>query len=379
MDNLGENNVISNENSIGNYVLVKSKKKKNKRRTNVPLFDLDEFLCRQKLPLPKKKHKIDEKNFKIPDFDGYNEFVEVNYYIPQLKAICKHYSLKQNGNKNELMTRVYNFLYYSKSASIIQRNLRKFLLKTYKKIKGEGLFKRSLCINDNDFFTLDPVNEIPVNQFISIKEDGKNYGFDICSLYNLFQKNKLKFKEVKIHNPYTRQEIPKRVFLCMKRIKRIANVLGLPVELKIEEENTYGDKEFQFSQRVFKVFQLMDALGNYTDINWFTSLDFNSNVKFFREIQDIWNYRSQLTIDKKREICPPFGNPFYNLNIDVNNVHLLSLEKIKKVNIHLMEELVYTSNNEQSKALGVWIVLTGLTLVSNAAAIALPWLYESVS
>jgi hypothetical protein len=378
MDILGENNEI-NENNTNNYVVIKTRKKKNKRRLSINNFDLDELLSREKLPISKKRYKVDEKTFKIPNYDEYDKFIEVNYYIPQLKVICKHFSLKQNGNKNELMTRIYNFLYYSKFAIVIQRNMRHSLLKKYKKLKGEALFTRNKCVNDSDFYSLDPVEEIPINQFISICEEGKHYGFDICSLYNLFHKNKLKFKDVKINNPYTRQEFPKRIFLNIKRIKRIGKLLNLPVELKIEEESNYEDKEFQFSQRVFKVFQLMDTLGNYTDINWFTSLDFNSNVKFFREIQDIWNYRSQLSNEKKREICPPFGNPFYNLNIDVNNVHLLSLEKIKKVNCHLMEELIYTSNNEQSKSLGVWIVLTGLTLVNNAAAIALPWLFESVS
>ena len=374
---------------FSNKIYRKKNKKNNNKKNKKNEIDLDDIVwLREKIPTIKKRYKIDENDFTIPNYKDYKKILEYNYYIPQLKSICKYYNLKQTGNKNELTMRIYNYLYYGNYAIKIQRQVIKYLFKKYKKIKGDGLFNRKICVNDVDFYTLDPLNEISNIQFISIIENKKHYGFDICSLYRLFNKdNKIKsvieynlnpFKS--ILNPFTRAEIPSKYFLKIKKIIRLSKIFNLPLKLEITDEiNIPTNKEFIFEQRVFNIFQTMDSLGNYTDTKWFLNLDFNKNVKFFREMQDIWSYRSQLTNEKKREICPPLGNPFYNLNVDVNNVHLLNFEKIRKINCQLMEELINKSTNEQNKSLGVWIVLTGLTLVSNDAAIALPWLYESVN
>ena len=56
---------------------------------------------------------------------------------------------------------------------------------------------RNLCINDTEILTLDSVKDIDYNQFYSYVDDNNFiYGFDIKSLYNLIQNNKLE-------NPYT--------------------------------------------------------------------------------------------------------------------------------------------------------------------------------
>lgn len=64
--------------------------------------------------------------------------------------------------------------------------------------------KRSLCVNDTDFFTLEPLTEIDKHQFISFKDkDNFIYGFDICSLYKL-----LTDSNGPVTNPYNRNKIP---------------------------------------------------------------------------------------------------------------------------------------------------------------------------
>jgi hypothetical protein len=97
-----------------------------------------------------------------------------------------------------------------------------------------------------------------------------------------------------------------------------------------------------------------------------------------RELTDIWNYRAQLSIEVKREICPPNADPFRNLSmtyihteVDINNV--------KKVILEVLEILVNNGIDTNSRSLGAYYVLAALTLVNEEAALALPWLFQSVS
>ena len=69
------------------------------------------------------------------------------------------------------------------------------------KLKGEGVMKRSECINDEDFYSFEKINKIPFNQFFSFKDehDGKIYAFDIISFnFNEFTKEVLtRIQEIK--------------------------------------------------------------------------------------------------------------------------------------------------------------------------------------
>ena len=79
----------------------------------------------------------------------------------------------------------------------------------------------------------------------------------------------------------------------------------------------------------------------------------------------------------KRQICPPNGNPFHGINI-----HALiqkNSETLQRNILYIMENLLSKGINKDSKALGAFYILAALTLVSSSAAVALPWLYQSVA
>ena len=131
--------------------------------------------------------------------------------------------------------------------------------------------------------------------------------------------------------------------------------------------------------KILSLFQYIDTLGNYTNINWFTSLSKQELIVFFRELFDIWNYRANLSQEIKREIVPPIGNPFFNnLNININNVSNFTYINIKKYLISVIEIFITKGINDESKKMGCYYVLSALTLVNSNAAEALPWLYEAV-
>jgi hypothetical protein len=86
---------------------------------------------------------------------------------------------------------------------------------------------------------------------------------------------------------------------------------------------------------------------------------------------------------KKVEICPPHGNPFlgtpYYVNIASNVVlNNISIETLVKYNVQIIENLVKSAIDIDNKMLGTFYVLSALTLVSESARDAMPWLYDAV-
>jgi hypothetical protein len=126
------------------------------------------------------------------------------------------------------------------------------------------------------------------------------------------------------------------------------------------------------------LFQNIDALGNYSNPQWFLSLNRNELLKFIRELCDIWNYRSQITNETKRNICPTHGDPFRNLSMPYIHTEV-NMINVKKVVLEVLEKLVNNGIDNGNKFLGASYVLGALTLVNQDAASSLPWLFQSMS
>jgi hypothetical protein len=93
---------------------------------------------------------------------------------------------------------------------------------------------------------------------------------------------------------------------------------------------------------------------------------------------DIWNYRAQIPIETKRNICPPYGDPFRHLNIQYINTEV-NLWNVKKTLLDVIEKIINSGVDKDSRTLGAYYVLGALTLVSTEAATSLPWLFQSVN
>ena len=330
-------------------------------------------LLNYQIPNKKAKIKLTDKEFSVPNLTEYNNILEINYNLHQLKNICKHYNLKLAGNKDILKKRCYNFSYFSNFAIIIQKFIRKFFVKKYILLHGPGLYNRSKCVNDTDFGTLDYIIDIPFAQFFSFKDNTEFiYAFDIQSIYNLYIKNK---NNSQIENPYTKQNISKTVLTDVIKFIKYSNLLKININITYEKLTDLSESK-QLELKILNLFQTMDSLGNYTNMSWFNSLNKHDLIKFLRELFDIWNYRANLTQEIKREICPPFGNPFRNIHI--NYIHNYNCYNVKKLVINIMDQFINKGINTDSKALGSIYILSALTLVSSSAAEAMPWLYESV-
>jgi len=350
--------------------------KKNKP-TN---FSVDEYMnsistkSEKMIPVVKKTIKISDDNIIIPTMKNYNDITNYNYNVSQLKIIAKNYKLKISGNKNELVSRVFTFLYLSSYIIKIQKVFRGHIVKRYIRLHGPAATKRNLCTNSTDFVSMEPLEEIKFNQFLSYKdEDGFIYGFDITSLFNLFSKN----GNIN-NNPYNRNKIPDTILKNIKTLLRLSKILKITIVLDLEDETPSISEEKVVELRALSLFQNIDSLGNYSNCNWFLSLNRNQIIRFVRELADIWSYRAQLSVETKRAICPPNGDPFRNLNMSVIHISQ-NFNIVKKVVLEVLEKLVNTGIDKDSKSLGAYYVLGSLTLVNQDAATALPWLFQSLN
>lgn len=318
-----------------------------------------------------KRKKVSEDDFTIPSMEGYTNIIINNYTMKQLKIICKHYKQKVSGNKDELQNRLFTYLIRSSDVKIIQRKWRSHIIKKYNIIRGPARYKRSLCINDTDFCSMENLNNISYKQFISYKDvDNKIYGFELSSLFTLLSKG-----DLNTTNPYNRKVFPRTIRKNINTIVRLSQIIGDKIIIEIEEPEEISPQK-QIEQNTIEIFHEMDLLGNYTNPVWFSSLGRASLIRFIRELADIWSYRAQLSEYTKREICPPHGNPFGDILVSLLNY---TTDILKNKSLAIIKQMVKHGVNNASQCLGTNYVLCAFTLVNENAREALPWLYQSVA
>jgi hypothetical protein len=341
------------------------------------------FKYEKNIRMNKKLNKLSDENeiIHIVTIHDYNKLTENNYNLQQLKIMAKFYKLKLSGNKKELITRLYLFLFFSYYVVKIQKIFRGRLQRKFDSYFGPALKKREICTNDTDFVTMDDLKDIQYGQFYSFKDnDARVYGFDIASIYNLIYKNTDSINISKIGgiNPYNRNKIPSFVMIDLKMIVRTSKILKININLDFDTNLGNVSNTKTVEMRTLTLFQNIDSLGNYSSPEWFLTLNRNQLIKFLRELSDIWNYRAQLSNEIKQKICPPTGDPFRNINLSyiMNENDLLN---IKKIILDILEKFVNNGVDRDSKTLGAYYVLGALTLVNDSAATSLPWLFQSVS
>ena len=320
----------------------------------------------------KKAEKISNVEVCVPKIDESELLLRYNYSMPQLKCFAKEYKLKTAGNKTQLLNRVYTYLFLSNLIVKIQKRVRGIFHRKYILTHGPALKTRTLCTNSMDFLSMENVSEISLSQFFSYKDDdGFVYGFDALSFYNLIHKTNGIIK-----NPYNMQPITSHIIDAFKTFIRFSNIVNVSITIVLDDVTKNMSNKKTVELRTLGIFQNIDALGNYSNPQWILSLSKTHLIRFIRELVDIWCYRSHLTIDTKRNICPPMGNPFsktnYNIlhntdNIDVVRTHILDI----------MDKFVNSGIDKDSKCLGAYYVLGALTLVNHEAATAMPWLYQA--
>jgi hypothetical protein len=328
----------------------------------------------KKMHQNKKLEKFDNDSVYVPKFNEAEYLLTYNYNVQQLKLFAKTYKLKVTGNKPQLVSRIFSYLYLSNLIIKIQKFVRGHIQRKYDKYHGPALKNRLICTNNFDFLSMEQLTEIPSKQFFSFKDDdGFIYGFDLLSLHNLIYKCNGAIK-----NPFNNKPIHGKVIEDLRSLLRLSHILNINIITEIEDVTKDMSSKKTIELKSITLFQNIDALGNYSNAQWFLNLNRNQLIKFLRELADIWSYRAPLTLETKRSICPPHGNPFIRMpNYNVLQT-MENIDEVRKNILDILEKFVVTGIDKDSKYLGASYVLSALTLVNNDAATALPWLYQAV-
>jgi len=381
-------------------------------------------------PLKQSPEEISINNYALLLCNDYD------YKVIDLKKMCNkiqrdygYKKIKTTGTKVEMKQNIYNFYNQTFYCIKIQLKFKSHLYRKMAMLRGPALKNRELCINETDFYTLDPIREIPDTQFYSYEEvcgvKACCYGFDIASICNLILNDNGVDSVANLNrlliwtessNPYNRSVIPHNI------IRNILKIIKLDRILNGKKENVNGKKknnkktlvvsnnntsnveggegtvgangnivielpqdtltpQQRYRQNVLQLFQNINSLGHYSDADWFLHLTYQQHITFLRELIDIWNYRAELSYNARAAVYPPHGNPFpqHIMGWLTHQFYAyLTMETIISINMTIIERLTTTAMQESDRCLGANFVLCALTLVSIPAREALPWLYQSV-
>jgi len=227
---------------------------------------------------------------------------------------------------------------------------------------GPLLHFRQESNNPFDFFSSDPVTDIPVREFVSFMDAGKGYIMDIKSAVSLIE-HSTESKEPPL-NPFNRAPLPalflKRIGLHKsKTAKSWASLEPLTEAQKLSLATT-------------DTFSMIEELGYYTDPSWFIDLGRIGLQRFYMELADIWFHRATLTPADRARVVPS-GNPFA---VPVSTALIMNQKALRPLVLNTCRQLVSAAVSRADKQLGILYVLGALTIVSEGATAAYPWLLE---
>jgi hypothetical protein len=338
-----------------------------------------------------------------------NSIVLKNFKIPQLKLIARENNLHVSGSKPILIERIHNHFTQSVYAISVQKIFRGHLIRKLMKLKGEAFKNKKICVNESDFYTLDPLEDIPYDEFYSYKDSNNFvYGFNISSLITLFK------QKGKIINPYNREKVDFKIMNDIFTLYKLTKIIFPHIfNEKPDEQPTIPITNNQTHQphqnrvvtnvtnnhqmhenielhnrmqrirekpvnvRILELFMEIDLLGNYTDSNWFINLEKRDYIRFYRYLYDIWHYRGQMSHETKRRICR-LHDPFINTSLSSLNLATTTTDDSRAVCLYIMENMIYTGIDTEYQKIGALHVLSVLTIVSMDARRNMLWLYESL-
>jgi len=292
---------------------------------------------------------------------------DIKFTLDSIGILPKKQQKKKK--KKELEDLLFDFYdriskYYKKIDSIIliQRQFRKYQKEN--NVYGPGIYEKSN--NECDFYTFAPIKEIPKEYLFSYRDSKKFiYSFDIRSFEKLLTS--------KSQNPYNREDIPKKVInLYNKRTEYIKknNIVIEPFEEDILTPNQI------YKNRVLKIFQTIDLLNTMaggTRPEWFYNLSIIQLKAYYKVLEDIWNYRAELTAPQKYDIVK--NKKMFTKR--VNDVyHITNETQIREIIMKELETLLFTSSDDVHRSTASYYILIAFVEISNECAQAMPWLMQ---
>ncbi len=238
---------------------------------------------------------------------------------------------------------------------------------------GPLLHFRAESNNPADFFSADPVEEIPYRDFISFVDAGKGYCMDIKSAVSLLE-HATKSGEAPV-NPFNRAPLPRLFTLRVARHGKTAHWESLSASAGSGSGAGAGAGSAE-SLSVTDTFRAMEDLGYYTDPEWFTDLSRLQLQRIYMELADIWYHRAGLSGADRNRIVPLPANAFVT---PIATVLVMQQRALRVIVLQTCRLLVSSAAARGDRQTGVMYVLGVLAMVSTGASAAYPWLVEMLS
>ena len=302
--------------------------------------------------------------------DKSNEYF---FYSGDIKKTCKHYGIFSNESKTKLLEQLVLYIKNEKETES-QNNLNPHI-KNQTCFQGPGINNPSLCVNEEDFYTLEHYKDLPEHLFFSIQEKSKHiYYFDIRSFKILVEKQ--------MENPYT--NVPIEETHIDQYHKRIEYLEYNNFSLSMPKESIVLTPEQKFN------FRVLEVIGKINDLNlvaggfqhdWFKNLSRSQLINYYLHLEDIWNYRANLNEARKLEIIPNKEKCKKLFPYPVNFIRKVKQNEftnraLQLLNLEVIETLITSSPQETHRSSGGYYCLIAFTLVSDNIAQAIPWLVQ---
>jgi hypothetical protein len=174
------------------------------------------------------------------------------------------------------------------------------------KLAGPGLINRSLCVNEDELMSLEPIKNVEPFDYFGFEENGKVYGFDIRTVFDGMNRC------LKPINPYTRQP------LAIEDRKRLRNLYTYRIRCKLPlnyENNVLKTTESIIMNRWQQISQICEENG-FTDPqinpNFFLQ---KSKIELYTLLRLIYNDMKVWANEHKDNRSRRFYYAFWILNI----------------------------------------------------------------
>jgi hypothetical protein len=292
-------------------------------------------------------------------------------------------------------------------AAFVKKHWRPYLIRKCEQLRVNHSF-RDQCVNEIDFYTLEPLSQIPDKLFYCVCENNFYYGFNVFSLSSLIKHRHTSY------NPFSREVFPETTRKNVMQLVRLLFLLE-PLSVLFAEEDNEDEEEttvatvstFQppanrflgnniyppreglnadqielvnkltqlrrlsLERRIDELFIEIDLLGNYTKSTWIKNLSKTRCIRMFHILHDYWEHEN-ISRNIKWSICSLTGDPFYN--IIIHNFNNLTDEQILEGLVLVMENMVYTGVDLEYRKIGALQVIVNLVRVSEEARHHFFWL-----
>ena len=305
---------------------------------------------------------------KISDYLKSDIIKTLMYFHPKIISWKK---IKKNDLYNTLKAlfeedQTYNYFLNEDNIKSVRKVQDYFKNKLNINLRGEGFNNKGKCHNTTDFFTYDTIDEIDDKYFFSYK-DSKSFiwFFDIRSFNKLI--------EMRQNNPYTREEIPEYIIKKAKALNK--KVILDKTDEYIDPYQLGLTRKQIIKQKTIDIFSQLEQYGYECDILWFLNMNIHILKKLYRSLEDIWNYRLDLTTEVKSRISPPNGLVF---NIPISQVD--SINNNEDIQEIILNEVSKFNNAilEDDKILGYMYFLLGLGTVSRKCFESHQWMMNII-